>query len=114
MPMLSISYVYLLAAIVLEIIGTSALKYSQEFTRLWPSLVVVACYGAAFYLLALSLRQLNIGIAYAIWSGVGIVGIAIIQVAWFRQYLDGAAVAGIGLIIAGVVVINVFSNTVTH
>ncbi|OZG70958.1 QacE family quaternary ammonium compound efflux SMR transporter [Hahella sp. CCB-MM4] len=112
--MLKLSYLYLLVAIIFEVVGTTALKYSQQFTRLWPSLLVVLCYGAAFYLLALSLRQLNVGIAYAIWSGVGIVCIALIQVLWFRQWLDAPAMAGIALIIIGVMIINVFSNTVTH
>ncbi|WP_026180130.1 DMT family transporter [Hahella ganghwensis] len=112
--MLKLSYLYLLIAIIFEVIGTTALKYSEQFTRLWPSVLVALCYGAAFYLLALSLRQLNVGVAYAIWSGVGIVCIALIQVMWFRQWLDIPAMAGITLIITGVVVINVFSNTVTH
>lgn len=105
-------YLYLAFAIAFEILGTSALKYSQEFTRFWPSLIVVLCYAAAFYLLSLSLRGLTIGIAYAIWSGVGIVCIALLQTLWFKQSLDGPAMLGMGLIIAGVVIINGWSKTV--
>jgi len=108
------AYLYLGIAIVSEVIGTAALNASAGFTRLWPSLVTIAGYGIAFFCLSLTLRSIPVGIAYAIWSGVGIVLISIVGLLWFRQALDLPAVAGIGLIIAGVLVINLFSRTVTH
>ncbi len=111
---LRMHYFHLALAIAFEILGTSALKHAQQFTRLWPSLLVVACYSLAFYQLSLSLRGIPIGIAYAIWSGVGIVCIALVQWLWFREPLDGPALVGIALILIGVVVINGFSKTVGH
>jgi small multidrug resistance pump len=108
------SYVYLGIAIISEVIATSALKASDEFSRLVPSIVVVLGYGVAFYFLSLTLRTIPVGIAYAIWSGVGIVLIALVGVLWFRQSLDLAAIIGMGLIIAGVVVVNGFSKSVPH
>lgn len=107
-------WLYLGTAIVAEVIGTSALKASDGFTRLWPSLLVVAGYACAFYFLALTLRTIPVGVAYAIWAGLGIVLIALIGVVWFGQKLDAPAVIGMGLIIAGVVVMNVFSKSVPH
>ena len=101
-------------AIVAEVIGTTALKASNEFTRLWPSLIVVAGYGTAFYFMALSMRVLPVGIMYAIWSGMGIVLVSIIGWLVYRQTLDAPAIIGMGLILAGVVVINVFSKSVGH
>jgi small multidrug resistance pump len=101
-------------AIVAEVIGTTALKASNEFTRLWPSLIVVAGYGTAFYFMALSMRVLPVGIMYAIWSGMGIVLVSIIGWVVYRQVLDMPAIIGVGLIIAGAVVINVFSKSVVH
>ncbi len=109
-----VHYLYLIFAVIAETIGTSALQASQQFTRLWPSLLVITAYGAAFYLLSLTLRTMPVGIMYAIWSGLGIVLIAIIGWLVFRQTLDAAAVVGIGLILAGIVVIQLFSNTATH
>ena len=108
------AYGFLAAAILAEIIGTASLKLSEQFTRPGPSAVVCAAYVLAFYFLSLSLKELNLGVAYAIWCGVGIVCIALIQVLWFQESLDLPAFLGIGLIIAGVVVINVFSKTVRH
>ena len=108
------SYVYLGIAIVSEVIATSALKASDEFSRLVPSIVVVLGYGVAFYFLSLTLRTIPVGIAYAIWSGVGIVLIALVGVLWFRQSLDLPAIIGMALIIAGVVVVNGFSKSVPH
>ncbi len=107
-------WVYLSFAIVFEVIGTSALKASEGFTRIVPASIVVVGYGAAFYLLALTLRAIPVGIAYAVWSGVGIVLVS--AVAWFLygQRLDAAALIGIGLIIAGVIVLNGFSKSVVH
>lgn len=107
-------YLYLTVAIVGEVIGTSALKASEGFTKLWPSLIVVAGYGFAFYFLSLSLRTIPVAIAYAIWSGVGLALITLIAWAVFRQHLDLAAIIGIFLIVAGVAVINVFSSSMPH
>ena len=101
-------------AIVAEVIGTSALKASAGFTRLGPSLVVVAAYGAAFYLLSLTLRHIPVGVAYAVWSGLGIVLISIASLLLYDQKLDLAALLGIGLIIAGVLVIQLFSGSSWH
>ena len=108
------SYVYLAVAIVAEVIGTSALKASEEFTRLVPSIVVVAGYAIAFFFLSLTLRTIPVGIAYAIWAGCGIVLVALVSYALFGQKLDAPAMVGIGLITAGVVVVNVFSGSVTQ
>jgi len=97
-------YLYLAIAILAEVIGTSALKATHGFTRLWPSLVVVAGYGVAFYFLSLSLRSIPVGVAYAIWSGAGVALITLIGWLVFKQKLDAPALAGILLIVAGVVV----------
>jgi small multidrug resistance pump len=104
-------YLYLAAAIVFEVAGTSALKLSDGMTRLGPSVVVVIGYVLAFFLLSLTLRHVPVGVAYAIWSGVGIVLISIVGVVWFKQTLDFAALAGMLMIIAGVAVIYLFSAT---
>jgi len=106
-----VSYLYLSTAIVAEVIGTSALKASEGFTRLGPSLITILGYAAAFYFLSLTLKTIPVGIAYAIWSGVGIVLISLIGYALFRQTLDLPAIIGMALIIAGVAVINLFSRT---
>ncbi len=108
------TYVYLLTAIVFEVIATSALKAADGFTRLGPSLIVVAGYAAAFFFLSLTLRTLPVGIAYAIWSGLGIVLISIAGWVLYRQMLDAPAVIGMALIVAGVIVINVFSKATPH
>ncbi len=108
------AYLYLAIAIVAEVIGTSALKASDEFTNLVPSLVVVAGYGVAFYFMTLALRSIPIGITYAVWSGVGIVLITIAGVFLYKEIPDLPAIIGMGLIIAGVAVIHVFSKTVSH
>jgi small multidrug resistance pump len=104
------SYLYLAIAIVAEVIGTSALKAAEGFTRLLPSLVVVVGYGAAFYFLSLALKVIPVGIAYAIWSGVGVALITLIGWVVFKQRLDAPALAGLALIVAGVVVIQFFSG----
>ncbi|WP_137718736.1 SMR family transporter [Methylobacillus flagellatus] len=101
-------------AIVAEVVATTALKSTEGFTRLWPSLVVVAGYAAAFYFMTVSLRVLPLGIMYAIWAGVGIVLVAVLGWLLYKQALDLPAMLGIALIISGVVVINLFSRTVTH
>jgi small multidrug resistance pump len=108
------AYLYLAIAIVSEVIGTSALKASQEFTRLWPSLIVIVGYGLAFYFLTLTLRAIPVGIAYALWAGVGIVLICIASWVLYRETLDWPAMLGIGLIAAGVVLINGFSGSINH
>ena len=105
------NYVYLFAAIVSEVIATSALKAAEGFSRFWPSVIVIVGYGFAFYCLSLTMRTIPIGIAYAIWSGVGIVLIAAVGWVVYRQALDAAAMVGIGLILAGVIVVNLFSKT---
>jgi small multidrug resistance pump len=107
-------YLYLTIAIVSEVIGTSALKASEEFTRLVPSLIVVAGYAMAFYFLTLTLRTIPVGIAYALWSGCGVVLISLAAWVLFKQALDLPAVIGIGLIAAGVIVLNGFSASVGH
>ena len=107
-------YVALIAAIVAETIGTSALQASHQFTRLAPSVVVVVAYALSFYLLAIALKVMPVGVVYAIWSGLGIVLIAIAGLVIFGQKLDLAAMLGLGLIIAGVVVLHLFSNSTTH
>ncbi|GGB99035.1 multidrug transporter [Oxalicibacterium flavum] len=101
-------------AILAEVIGTSAMKASEGFTRVAPSLITVVFYGIAFYLLSLTLRTIPVGIAYAVWSGVGIVLISLVAWALYGQKLDAAGMIGIGLIIAGVVVLNVFSKSSAH
>jgi len=108
------AYLYLAAAIVAEVVATSLLKTSHGFTRLWPSLATVLGYAVAFYCLAQTLGTLPTGVAYAIWSGVGIVLISLIGWLAFGQTLDMPALIGMGMIIAGVVVINVFSRSVAH
>lgn len=108
------AYLYLLTAVVFETIGTSALQASEQFTRPRPVLITLACYGITFYFLSLALRGMPVGVAYAIWSGLGIILIALIGLVWFGQKLDTAALVGLGLILAGVAVINLFSNTVAH
>jgi len=112
--MIPTGYIYLGIAIVSEVIGTSALKAAEGFTRLWPSLVVAIGYACAFYFLSLTLRTIPVAVAYAVWSGIGIVLIALIGVFWFRQPLDLPAIAGMALIISGVVVLNGFSRSVVH
>lgn len=101
---------YLLTAIVFEVAATSALKASASFTKLWPSVVVVAGYAAAFWFLSLTLKTIPVGVAYAVWSGVGIVLISLVGWLWFKQSLDLPAVIGMSLIVAGVLTINLFSR----
>ena len=108
------AYLYLTIAIVAEVIATNALKASEEFTKLVPSIVVVVGYGAAFYFLALVLKVIPVGVAYAIWAGMGIVLVAIVAAIVFKQVPDLPAIIGMLLIISGVVIINVFSQTLPH
>lgn len=111
---LTTSYVLLAIAILSEVLGTTALKASDGFTRLLPSVFTVVAYGVSFYLLSLTLRVLPTGIAYAIWSGAGIVLISAIAWAFQGQRLDAPAMLGMGLIVAGVLVVNLFSKSVGH
>ncbi len=108
------AYVYLFVAILAEVIGTTALKATEEFTRLGPSMVVVAGYGVAFYCLSVVLKTIPVGIAYAVWSGVGIVLIAIAGAVMFKQIPDLPAVIGMSLIVAGVAIMHLFSKTIGH
>lgn len=106
--------VFLSVAIVSEVVATSALKASNGFTQFWPSIVVVAGYAVAFFFLSLALRTLSVGIAYAIWSGAGIVLISLVAWLFLGQALDGPAILGLALIVAGVVILNVFSRSTVH
>ncbi|MDO5681068.1 MAG: multidrug efflux SMR transporter [Pelistega sp.] len=108
------AWLYLGLAIVAEIIATSALQATQGFTKLWPSVLTLLGYGLAFYFLSLTLRSIPLGIAYAIWSGVGIVCVSIIAYFLYKQSLDLPAVLGMSMIVGGVVIINLFSKTVGH
>jgi small multidrug resistance pump len=105
---------YLALAIIAEVIATSALKAANGFSQLVPSLVVIAGYGTAFYCLGLALRSVPLGVAYAIWSGAGTALIALIGVVLYKQKLDPAAMLGIGLIVAGVLVLNLYSKSSAH
>lgn len=108
------TYLYLLAAIVCEVVGTAALQASDQFSRPKPLVLMLISYAAAFYFLSLTLKGMPVGIAYAIWSGLGVVLIAMIGLVWFGQRLDSPAIMGLGMIVAGVATINLFSNTVSH
>lgn len=110
----STAYLYLGIAIVAEVAATTALKASDGFARLWPSVAVVIGYAVAFYFLSLTLKTIPTGIAYAIWSGVGIVLISVLGWVVYRQTLDLPALLGMGLILAGVLVINLFSKSSVH
>ncbi len=108
------AWIFLTVAILAEVIATSALKASAGFTRPGPAAVVIAGYGISFYFLSLALQAIPVGIAYAIWAGVGIVLITAIAWLVYGQTLDTAAFVGLGLILAGVVVLNLFSRSVPH
>lgn len=109
-----VHYIYLIVAVIAETIGTTALQASDQFTRLLPTVLVVIAYVFAFYFLGVALKDIPVGIAYALWSGLGIVLIALIGFAVFGQVLDRAAIIGLGMIIGGIVVIQVFSSSATH
>ena len=108
------AYLWLAGAILSEVVGTSALKASDGFTRLLPSLLTVLAFACAFYCLSITLRTIPVGVAYAIWSGIGIVLISLIALVLFGQRLDAPALIGMALIVAGVVVINLFSKAAAH
>ncbi|SOC85280.1 small multidrug resistance pump [Ensifer adhaerens] len=114
MPTMTVTYAVLVAAIFFEVIGTTLLKQAEQFTKLWPTVFSMIAYGIAFYLLSIVLKTMPVGIAYAIWSGLGIVFVSIIGVVVFRQSLDWPAIAGLLLIILGIVIVNVFSTAVGH
>lgn len=105
---------YLTMAIVVEVIATTMLKASEGFTRLWPSLLVVLGYGVAFWGLSMVVKSMPLGIVYAIWSGMGIVLVSVAAVFVYQQKLDWPAIVGMGLIIAGVLVINLLSKATVH
>lgn len=107
-------WLYMAGAIFCEIIATSALKSAEGFTRPVPTALVLIGYGVAFYCLSVALKTIPVGIAYAVWSGVGIVAISLIGLFWYRQTIDAAGLAGMALIVAGVIVINLFSKTAQH
>ena len=104
------NWYYLTMAIFSEVIATSSLKSSEGFTNLIPSVIVLVGYSAAFYFLSLTLNDIPIGIAYAIWSGVGIVGIAVVAVIFHDQQLDAGAILGMGLIIVGIIIMRTHST----
>jgi multidrug transporter EmrE-like cation transporter len=108
------SMVYLYIAIVGEVVGTSALKASESFTKPLPSLLVVAGYGVAFYFLSVCLTSINVGVAYAIWSGLGIVLVTAAAAVLYKQVPDGWAILGMALIVAGVLVLNLLSKSAAH
>lgn len=108
------AFVFLALAIVAEVVATSALKASDGFTRLWPSVTVVIGYGLAFYLLALVLRSVPVGIAYAFWAGLGIVLVTLVGLVVYGERPDPPALLGLAMIVGGVVVIQVFSSVSAH
>ncbi|NBZ95853.1 MAG: QacE family quaternary ammonium compound efflux SMR transporter [Proteobacteria bacterium] len=108
------TYLLLFVAIVAEVVATSALKASENFTRPLPSLLVVVGYSTAFFLLSITLKTLPIGVAYAIWSGVGTALVAVVGWLYYRQSLDLPAILGLTLIIAGTLVLNLFSKVAAH
>jgi small multidrug resistance pump len=108
------SYAFLAIAIVAEVIATTALKASEGFSNLLPSVLVVVGYGVAFYCLSMTLRTLPVGIAYAVWSGAGIVLVSLLGWLVYGQKLDPWAVLGIGLIMSGVLVLNLLSKSTAH
>lgn len=107
-------WIYLGIAIVSEVLATSALRAADGFTRIWPSLAVVVGYAISFYFLSLTLRSIPVGIAYAIWSGVGILLISVAGWLLFGQKLDAPAILGLSLIVLGVAILNLFSKSVVH
>jgi len=109
-----INWLFLIMAIISESIATNSLKASNGFTNVVPSIIALAGYGSVLFFLSLAIRTIPVGVAYATWSGVGIILIALVGWLWHRQTLDAPAIIGMGLIIAGVIIMNVFSRSVTH
>jgi len=112
--MSGLNWIFLVIAIISESIATNSLKASNGFTVLVPSIIALVGYGSVLFFLSLAIRTIPVGVAYATWSGVGIILIALVGWFWHRQALDTPAIIGMGLIIAGIVVMNVFSESVTH
>jgi small multidrug resistance pump len=108
------SYLYLAIAIVAEVIGTTALKASESFTKPLPSLLVMIGYGASFYFLSLCLKSINVGVAYAVWSGLGIVLVTTAAAVFYKQIPDAWAIVGMALIVAGVLALNLLSRSAAH
>jgi len=108
------TYVYLAIAIIVEVAATSALKASAQFSRLYPSIIVVLGYGIAFYCLSIVLKDLPVGITYAVWAGAGVILVALVAMLIYHQIPDLPALIGMGLIISGVAVIHLFSDTLGH
>jgi small multidrug resistance pump len=111
---MTLAQAFLAAAILFEVVATSALKATDGFTRFWPSALTVVGYAFSIYFLALTVKTMPVGIVYAVWSGAGIVLIAAIAWIVFRQAIDTPGLIGIGMILAGVLVVNLFSKTVGH
>jgi small multidrug resistance pump len=111
---MSLAYLFLGIAIIAEVIATSALRAAEGFTVLLPSAIAVVGYVVAFYFLSLTLKTMPVGVAYALWSGVGILLVSLVALVLYKQVLDLPAMLGMGLILAGVVVINLFSKTTGH
>ena len=107
-------YLFLAIAIISEVIATNAMNASQQFTKIIPSLLTILGYASAFYFLSLTLRTMPLGTAYAVWSGVGIVLTALVAMVLFKQVPDAPAIFGMVLIIAGVLVMNIFSKASVH
>ncbi|WP_159711515.1 DMT family transporter [Geminicoccus flavidas] len=114
MPSSLSAYGLLAFAIVFEVAGSSMLQRSEQFTRFIPAVATIACFAASLFFLSQALKAIPLGVAYAIWGGVGIILTTLVSVFVFRFTVDLAAIIGIALIVAGVVVINVFSNSVAH
>jgi len=106
------TYLLLAVAVAFETVATSSLKASNQFTRLWPTVTMIVGYGFSYYCLALVLRHMSLGVAYALWCALGIVLVAVIGIVLFKQRLDAPAVIGIAFIVVGVIIINLFSKAV--
>lgn len=109
-----VAYGYLAVAIICEVIGTFFLVKSEQFSRLWPTLIMAVLYVISFYLLTHTIKTIPLGIAYALWGGLGIVLTSLVGLFFFKQSLDTAAIVGIAMIVGGVVVMNLLSNSVGH
>ncbi|WP_018897987.1 multidrug efflux SMR transporter [Rhizobium sp. 2MFCol3.1] len=109
-----IAYFTLAFAVMFEVIATASLAKSAQFTKVLPVIFMIVCYAASFFLMSQALRAIPLGIAYAVWAGFGIILTAMVSVVLFRQTLDTGAIVGITMIVAGVVVANVFSKSLTH
>ncbi len=111
---MTIVYIYLLFAILAETIGTVALQASQQFSRIGPTAIMAISYILSFYLMAMALKTMNLGVVYAIWSGLGTVLIAAIAYLVYGQKLDLPAIVGLSMILGGIIIIHMYSNTTTH